>query len=196
MRKFLLTLLIALPLQVASEVTPEPSKSAAIVFRPSEGKTTFLAIGKPSMIKINGEGQGPEGNLQVHKNTLNGSLKVDLNQLTTKIELRDDHMKNKYLEVAKYPAATLELVDLQLPTDFTSLPETDTEVPFKGKFTMHGKTSDISGKATIRKKANDVTGSAEFGFKITDHLDTLPSWLGVKVAENVTVKVQLKGSVQ
>lgn len=32
---------------------------------------------------------------------------VDLKTLTTKMDLRDDHMKNRYLEVNKYPEAVL-----------------------------------------------------------------------------------------
>lgn len=219
MKAFLLTFVLAVTVQAAgktaskatkattktkaavsatqtAEAKTEAPKGESVVFKAADGKTEFLAIGKPAMIKIGGEGQGPEGVLTVSKNTVNGVLKVDLTKLTTKIDLRDDHMKNKYLEVGKYPEATLEFVNLTLPTDVSAMPETETEVPFKGKFTMHGKTSDVSGKAKISKKVKDVSGNAEFVFKITDHLDTLPSWLGVKVAEDVTVKVQLKGTLQ
>lgn len=181
---------------VSATQTAEAIKGETVAFNAAEGKTEFLAIGKPAMIKINGEGQGPEGTLTAAKNSLSGTVKVDLTKLTTKIDLRDDHMKNKYLEVGKYPEATLEIVNLQLPADFSALTDKETEVPFTGKFTMHGKTSDVNGKAQVRRIAKHVAGYAEFVFKITDHLDTLPSWMGVKVAENVTVKVQLKGLVQ
>ncbi len=34
-------------------------------------------------------------------------IKVNLNKLKTGLELRDDHAKNKYLEVKKFPEATL-----------------------------------------------------------------------------------------
>lgn len=179
----------------ATQIT-ESIKGETVAFNAAEGRTEFLAIGKPAMIKINGEGQGPEGTLTASKNSLSGTVKVDLTKLTTKIDLRDNHMKNKYLEVGKYPEAVLEIVNLQLPIDFSALTDKETEVPFTGKFTMHGKTSDVSGKAQVKRIAKHVAGHAEFVFKITDHLDTLPSWMGVKVAENVTVKVQLKGLVQ
>lgn len=211
MKAFLLTLVLATaafaagkntkPATAAKAVvsatqTAESVKGETVAFNAAEGRTEFLAVGKPAMIKINGEGQGPEGTLTASKNSLSGTVKVDLTKLTTKIDLRDDHMKNKYLEVGKYPEATLEIVNLQLPADFSALTDKETEVPFTGKFTMHGKTSDVTGKAQVRRIAKHVAGHAEFVFKITDHLDTLPSWMGVKVAENVTVKVQLKGLVQ
>ncbi len=213
MKYFLLTFLLALSVNAAgkkvattaktkasvsaaAEVKAEAAKGESVVFKATDGRTEFLAIGKPSMIKINGEAQGPEGTLTASKNSLSGTVKVDLNQLTTKIDLRDDHMKNKYLEVSKFPEATLEFVNLQLPTDFATLSDKETEVPFTGKFTMHGKTSDVTGTAKVARIATHVSGNAQFVFKITNHLDTLPSWLGVKVAEDVTVKVQLKGLVQ
>lgn len=213
MKAFLLTFVLALtthaagksakpaakvkaPVSATTETKTEAPKGESIVFKAADGKTEFLAIGKPAMIKIGGEGPGPEGTLTAHKNTLNGTLKVDLTKLTTKIDLRDDHMKNKYLEVGKFPEASLEFVNLELPQDFATFSDKEAEVPFKAKFTMHGKTSDVTGKAKISKKAKDISGNAEFVFKITDHLDTLPTWLGVKVAEEVTVKVQLKGAVQ
>lgn len=167
-----------------------------ITFKPADGKTEFLAVGKPAMIKINGEGQGVEGALSAVKTAVSGTLTMDLNTLTTKIDLRDEHMKNKYLEVSKFPKATLELSNLELPIEVAKLTDKETAVPFKGKFTFHGKISEVTGTAKVSKKANDLLGSAEFTFKITDHLDTLPTWLGVKVAENVTVKTQFTGSVK
>ena len=213
MKYFLLTFLLAVSVNAAgkkaattaktkasvsatAETAKTEVKGEAIVFSAAEGRTEFLAVGKPAMIKINGEAKGPEGTLTANKNNLSGMVKVDLNNLTTKIDLRDEHMKNKYLEVGKFPEATLEFVNLQLPTDFATLSDKETEVPFTGKFTMHGKTSDVTGTAKVARIAKHVAGSAEFVFKITDHLDTLPTWMGVKVAENVTVKVQLKGLVQ
>ena len=192
MKALLLTLIFACTLSAADKAI----KTESIELKAVDGKTEFLAVGKPAMIKINGEGQGPEGFLTATKNSLSGVLKVDLTKLTTKIDLRDDHMKNKYLEVSKYPEATLEFTNLELPTEISMLTEKVAEVPFKAKFTLHGKTSEVTGTASISKKTSDIIGSAEFKFKITDHLDTLPTWLGVKVAETVTVKTQFKGLVK
>ncbi len=211
MKAFVLTLILAIAANAADKAakattktkTPAPAIKEApaapvvagesVEFKAVDGKTEFLAIGKPAMIKINGEGPGPEGTLTVDKKAVTGILKVDLTKLTTKIDLRDDHMKNKYMEVGKYPEATLEFTNLELPVEFSALTDKETAVPFKGKFTFHGKTSEVTGTANVSKKAKELTGHAEFIFKITDHLDTLPSWLGVKVAETVTVKTTFKG---
>lgn len=202
MKTFLLTILLALNVNAAGKATkPAPKaadavKTESVEFKAADGKTEFLAVGKPAMIKINGEGPGAEGTLTAVQKSLNGTLKVDLTKLTTKIDLRDDHMKNKYMEVGKYPEGTLEFVNIELPAEISQLTDKETAVPFKAKFTFHGKTSEVSGTANVSKKAGDLLGNAEFQFKITDHLDTLPTWLGVKVAEIVTVKTQFKGSIK
>lgn len=188
MKIFLLTFLLAINVNAAA--------AEAVEFKATDGKTEFLAIGKPAMIKINGEGPGPEGMLTVDKKMVSGVLKIDLTKLTTKIDLRDDHMKNKYMEVGKYPEAKLEFTNLELPTELSQFSDKETAIPFKGKFTFHGKISEVTGIANMSKKTKDLVGSAEFIFKITDHLDTLPSWMGVKVAETVTVKTQLKGLIK
>ncbi|AZZ35624.1 hypothetical protein CIK05_02020 [Bdellovibrio sp. qaytius] len=211
MKHFLLTLLLAISVNATAKTKAPAVKEApktesvkaadaikgeTVEFKAADGKTEFLAIGKPAMIKINGEGPGPEGKLTAIKKSLSGLLKVDLTKVTTKIDLRDEHMKNKYMEVGKFPEATLEFTNLELPSEISQLTDKETAVPFKGKFTFHGKTSDVTGTATVSKKASVLSGSAEFIFKITDHLDTLPTWLGVKVAETVTVKTQFKGLVK
>ena len=63
--------------------------AATVEFRSDAGKTNFTAIGKPAMIKIQGEGEGPVGNLIFSKDLVSGTLKVSLDKLSTGIKMRD-----------------------------------------------------------------------------------------------------------
>lgn len=85
----------------------------AIPMSPEKGNVEFLAVGKPAFVKIKGEGQGPTGQFQLKKVgsefILNAELIVDLRTLKTGIELRDNHMKEKYLLTPQYNSATLKL---------------------------------------------------------------------------------------
>jgi hypothetical protein len=174
-----------------------PFVSAGVIsFKDVDGKTEFSAVGKPAMIKINGRGQGPEGDLSFSADQITGTLKVHLDHLTTDIDLRDDHMKNKYLEVKKYPTAEITFKEFKVPTKIETLPKTDTDVKFSGEFTMHGKTKPIHGTAKIRKVNQAISGEAEFNIQIMEYLETLPSYMGLKVAENVKVLVKLNGTVK
>jgi len=172
------------------------SAEKTIMFKSADGKTEFTAVGKPAMIKINGEGEGPEGTAKVSKDLVQLDVKVNLEKLSTKIDLRDEHMKNKYLETSKYPTANLVIKDLKLKESLDGLAlDKDLEVPFNGDLTLHGKTQSVTGTAIIKKQGTQIIGSADFTIKIMEHLDTLPSWAGIKVADEVKVKVSFKGAM-
>lgn len=177
-------------------IATQISFAATVNFKSTDGLTEFTAVGKPAMLKINGEGKGPEGQLKYDNEILSGTLTVELKNLTTKIDLRDTHMKNKYLEVEKYPTAELIIKDLKLPSDPKLMTDKDVDVPFTGQLTLHGKTQPINGTAKVKKVANAIKGEATFSIKIMEFLDTLPSYAGIKVAEDVKVKVQLNGQLE
>ncbi len=170
--------------------------AGTIQFNTADGATEFLAVGKPAMIKINGKGPGPEGTLNFTVDKITGTLKVDLKKLTTEIDLRDEHMKNKYLEVQKYPTADLTFNELKLPVAVDALTDKETDVPFTAEFTLHGKTNPVVGMAHIKNVQKKITGTATFNIPIMKYLETLPSYAGIKIAEEVTVKIKLSGTLQ
>lgn len=170
--------------------------AGTISFKAADGQTEFSAVGKPAMIKINGKGLGPEGDLIYAADKVSGTLKVNLEKLTTEIDLRDDHMKNKYLEVKKFPTAEITFKEFKAPAAIDAMTDKEIEIAFAGDFTMHGKTKPISGIAKIKKAQNTISGTAEFTIKIMEYLETLPSYMGLKVADDVKVVVKLKGTVK
>ena len=170
--------------------------AGTIQFDPAQGSTEFATVGKPAMIKINGKGQGPEGVVTYAGDVISGTVKVDLNKLTTEIDLRDEHMKNKYLEVHKFPTADLTFTDLKLPSTVDLMTGKETEVLFMADFTIHGKTKPVSGIARIKKIGKIISGNAEFSVKIMEYLETLPSYAGIKIAEDVKVKIKFSGQLQ
>ena len=152
------------------------------------GSTKFLAVGRPSFLKIRGEGKGPSGDLVYDKGNVSGSLDVDMTSFTTGIEMRDHHMKEKYLEVGKFPKATLAVKSLQLP-DLASLPK---DAPFQGDLTLHGVTLPVKGSlhiASVKNKADAYSFNAKFPVKITEYKIAIPSYGSIKVAEDVDVEV-------
>lgn len=137
---------------------------------------TFRATGSPGFITIDGEAKSPcQGELVSSQNMTSQKIVLDLKKLETGISLRDRHMKNKYLEVKKYPEAIL--------TNFS----TDGQGSFKGTLNLHGVKKEVVGKYT--KNGKDI--DANFEVKLSDFAIKIPSFMGVTVAENVTVKVKL-----
>ena len=78
------------------------SFATAATMNVSSTKVEFLAIGKPSAIKIRGKGEKLESKLQLAGKTLTGQFVFDLTSLNTGIDTRDEHMKEKYLETGKF----------------------------------------------------------------------------------------------
>lgn len=107
-----------------------------------------------------------------------GTCESQLGAFHTGIAKRDEHMRDKYLEVAKYPKATLKLT-------------TAANGVFGGDLTLKGVTKPVNGKYTLSK---DGLLEAVFTISLDDYGVGVPSFMGVTVAKDVTVKVA--GSVK
>lgn len=154
---------------------------------PSQGDVQFEAIGKPSMVKIKGKGEGAVAALTVDQGKVNGDIRFKLETLNTGIGMRDDHMKEKYLQVKEHPEAVVTFKDVAIPAAWSVkspvLPETD----FKAQMKLHGVEKEISGKLQIENAK--LTGRANFEIKLSDFNIDIPTYLGVKVADIVKVSV-------
>ena len=160
-------------------------------FAVSSGKVEFAATGRPSAIKINGEGTEPKGQLEVGKDqAVKGNIDFDLNTLTTGISLRDTHMKEKYLEVGKYPKASVKIEKVDLPKDFLTKDAADaSNVPFTGTLRLKDVEHPIAGTCDLKKDHSKISVAAHFDIKLGDYHIDVPKWAGITVAEDVKVNV-------
>lgn len=152
------------------------------------GISTFDAIGKPSMLKIHGEDKQVRGNLKLDGKNLSGEFLVKLDDFNTGMKLRDQHMKNKYLEIDKYPEAKLKLEPITLP----SLSGELKKLPFKGTLTLHGVEKPVSGETNISLNSNIQNIDASFSTKLSDFGIQIPAFAGVTVAEEIQIHAELK----
>jgi polyisoprenoid-binding protein YceI len=137
-----------------------------------EVKTTSLA----GTISTNGE------------SALVGSIAVDLRTLDTGISLRNDHLRDKYLEVdrgdgfdkAVLSGITLNGVNADAP---------DGKGTFSGSLTLHGVKKMVSGAVEIRKEGAGARVRASFPVNLPDYNIAEPRYLGVGVKNTVQVDV-------
>jgi polyisoprenoid-binding protein YceI len=119
-----------------------------------------------------------------------GSLAVDLRTLDTGIGLRNEHLREKYLEVEKGPAfgtATLSGIDLK---GFNpDAPEG--KGSFTGVLTLHGVTKTVTGAVELRQTGADLHVRASFPVTLTDYGIPKPRYLGIGVKDTVQVEVTL-----
>ncbi len=143
------------------------------------GTANWQAVGNPGFLRINGEGASVAGDLTKDAaGKYQGVFKVKLADYTTGMALRDQHMKDKYLDVAKFPFATLKL---------DAVAVSEAEFPWVGTLEIKGETRPVKGTATF--KAGKL--NATFAVELKDYPAIgVPSHLGVTVADKVNVVVE------
>jgi len=171
-------------------LTVQAFASVNLKLAKTAGQSNFLAIGNPSAIRIEGQGEAPEGELTATEQGMNwilsGSLKLDLKSYSTGIALRDRHMKEKYLEVEKFQNATLTIEALSVEKAALAK-ETETSVPFTGTLNFHGISKPVAGNLMIKKVSAKIQVSSKFQIKLSDYDVSIPSFAGIKVADSVEI---------
>ena len=123
---------------------------------------------------------------------LAGELSVDLRTLDTGSDLRNDHMRNAYLEVGKGEGFdTAVLSKIRLGAGEAELAK---KVMFSGVLALHGVRKAITGEAEIRRDGARVHVEASFPVTLTDFAIEKPQYLGVGVKNELRVKVSLNAT--
>jgi polyisoprenoid-binding protein YceI len=169
-----------------------PSQSC---LKAENGQVQFTATGRPGALKVIGKTGGPTGCLKINGDKLTGTLTVDVTQFATGIGMRDRHLKEKYLEVAKFPTATLTFSDLSLPKkaltdDGVFLVEGPAEIE------IHGQNLPVTIKIEGKRTGTLTEITSQFDVKLSDFKITQPSFAGVSVNDLVRVEIQSKASVE
>lgn len=157
----------------------------------NEGSVKFLAVGKPSAIRIRGTGESPKGSITVKDTEVKGEFEVALASLDTGISLRTNHMKEKYLEVQKFPNAIFSITQMKLPAAITPDGYSADDVPVTGLLTLRGVQHAVSGKASVRSDDGKVTANVQFPVSLAAHGISIPVYLGITVTDQVEVEVEV-----
>lgn len=139
------------------------SVSLAVTLKPMgsfEAKTTLLKIkGKTERIK---DGFSAE------------NIIVDASSFKTGIELRDKHMREKYLEADQFPEMTL-------------VRGKATQGAFTGELTVHGVTQSVQGKYEVKDNHLIV----RFPVKASSFKIAPAKYMGVGVQDDIQVEAML-----
>ncbi|HEX4449024.1 MAG TPA: YceI family protein [Polyangiaceae bacterium] len=172
-RKWLWTAPVAFGLFTLSVVGHAALSSA------SDAHVSFQASG-PAGMKI----EGTTSEMSVVDDGANVVVTVPLANLSTGIGLRDHHMKEKYLEVPKYPAATLTLARGVLKFPATG-GEASGDVP--ATVTLHGQSKPVTVHYDAKGAGPGLDAHGTFRVNMNDFGISIPSYLGVTVKPDVDV---------
>lgn len=134
------------------------------------------------------------GSLQVSASTtdpLAGEIIVELGELDTGIGLRNQHLRDNYLEVGKGPEfARAVLSHVRMNGLNAAAPEG--KGTFSGTLRLHGAERPVAGQVEVRKAGAGLRVRASFPVSIKDFGIAEPRYLGVGVKDQVTVQVNLE----
>jgi polyisoprenoid-binding protein YceI len=150
----------------------------------SETKVTFVATG-PAGLAI--EGTTPD--LTATEQGGNLVISVPLGNLSTGIGLRDKHMKEKYLEVGKYPNAVLTVARaaLKIPAGGGQV---ESDVP--GQLQLHGQTKTVTVHYQSKGEGAGLPTHGKFRINMNDFGIQVPTYLGVTVKPEVEVNAAFR----
>ena len=157
------------------------SASAANAEKVANCLIKFKTRGAPQLVSIEGKSDiACTGDLVIAGADYSKSkLTLDLSKLDTGIPLRNKHLKDNYLHVAKFPTATIS--DLAVK-----------DAASKGTFTamleIHGSKKPVQG--SIEVKDGQYKGS--FEIDLPEFGIERPSFMGVKVVDKVAINFSFK----
>ncbi len=159
----------------------------------------FLAIGRPSALKIKGTGAFASGFISFDEKGVSGELNLDLAKFETGLSLRDEHMKEKYLQISKngYSQAQIAIKEISISQSLFEKNQEIENQSFKGILNLHGVKKEIKGSFSLKyeEKNSFASGNADFNIKLSDFNIDIPSFSGITVAEDVNVTIEYLAKV-
>lgn len=167
---------------------------AALCLLPSAfaGLTVDTTVAKPD---VHFSANGEPGALDIDAKTTDGTITDDgthvvfivpVANLQTGIELRDEHMKSKFLFPDKHPNVSLSVpkASLTFPTELGKKTSGTADAQFTAMDVA--KPTKVKWEIAKTKTGYKLTGS--FAFDISAHGVEVPSYLGVTVDSKMTAK--------
>ncbi len=119
-----------------------------------------------------------------------GELRVDLATLDTGIGLRNEHLRNSYLELGRGPEflhAVLSGIVLAATPPASNRRH---ETRFSGTLTLHGVQREVAGEAELRRRNGRMQVEAEFSLSLDAFDIPPPRYLGIGVRDAIEVTVR------
>jgi len=161
-----------------------PSALQAQTYGADKGRVEFIS--KASIETFTGTSNDLKGLVDLETKKID--FYIDLNTLRTGIALRDEHMRESYLETKKYPFA-----------EFTGIlngynpARTDTQsVIAVGSFSLHGVTMSRTIQGRLFVGSDHIYVEANWDVLLSDHKIAIPKVLFLKLADRQEVRIQTR----
>lgn len=160
-----------------------PTDADAAIKVEGKPKVTFFATGSPGFLSI----EGVTNALSAADDGTRLTFTVPMSTVSTGIAVRDAHMNDNYVEVAKFPNATLTFAkaDVKWPATLGEV----AEGTVKATFNAHGVDQPADVTYTLSKTKTGWKVKAKFAFDVAAHGVAIPSYVGVTVDPKMRAEV-------
>lgn len=152
---------------------------------------TFAEILPAEQTVTSGSTNDVSGQAEISDSTVDSALiTVNMDELTTDKQVRDENMKTKLFETAKYPEATFELTE---PVDISSLPEDGSlgDVELTGDLTIKGETKSVTETFQAVRDGETILLGGNIPINRLDFNVITPDMIAAKIDEEGTIDIRL-----
>jgi polyisoprenoid-binding protein YceI len=170
----------------------------------SDGKNYAMFTSEATLETIHGRTTKVSGTITADPADVPSSsvdVTIDLASLDTGIDMRNGHMRERFLNTDKFPTATFKSVSVSGPK--TVAASTPADVNVTGDLTIHGVTKRITvpvrvvliPESEVTKSSRGpgawVHATTEFSIKLGDYGIPVPDALVMKLSDKIGVKLDL-----
>jgi hypothetical protein len=163
-----------------------PFSVAAALQRRGEAAVQFIADGNRGVRVV-----GRTSTLWVSDNGSVITVMVPLGSLRTGIALRDRHMRDRYLYVARYPTIRLDVpwAAVRRPPEGGSV-----SAEAEGTLSLHGRSRPVRFTYTARADGGALAVEGGFRIDLRDFGVQLPSFVGIRLHPWVSAHARFRVS--
>jgi polyisoprenoid-binding protein YceI len=173
----------------------------------SDGKNYAMFSSEATLETIHGRTSKVSGTIVADPANVAASsvdVAIDLASVDTGISMRNEHMRDRFLNVEKFPTATFKSVSVKGPKTIAA--SSPAQVSVTGDLTIHGVTKRITVPVRVvaipeseltkssRGEGDWVHATTEFSVKLGDYGVAVPSALVMKLSDVVTIKLDVFAS--
>ncbi len=181
-------------------LAPTGALAQAHAYEVQRGESRIQWVSDAPLERVTGVNSAVHGTLQVdmaHLANTRGTVHVDIADMRTGIDLRDEHLRGPdWLDAERHPRATLEITGVEGATQLT--PNEVQDVTLRGRFSLHGVTRDVTVQTQIRliPASGDtpalIRAQASFDIELSDYQVSISAPVRLKVANRIRINVTIR----
>ena len=131
------------------------------------------------------------GDATIENNVLEqGTITVDMDELTTDKKVRDQNMKSKLFETTTYPEATFTVTK---PVDLSAVPDDGTigKVSLTGDLTIKDQTHEVTEYFDVLRDGKELVVGGDIPINRTDYDVNTPELIAAKIDEDGFINIRI-----